>query len=450
MMRNENQFGKRKSFYLLLSIFVAVAMWFFVDEFGYNGGAHPARVTITDIPIYYTGEAGLAERGFMLLEENTSKTLDITVEGARRQVVQLNRDEVRVSVNLNEINGAGLQAVDYRISFTDRRFSENMITKRSMDDATVNISELHSKTVEIRCELKGNVADGFSAGQLELSQELLEIRGEPAAIDPVEHVKVILDLGENTRESVSQDLEFLYYDAAGQLLSGYGIHPTVDTVRATLPVYVTKQLQLVVEFQEAPGVRADNLKHEINPKTITVSGDAGQLNQIDSIVLGQLDLLKLRSSSEVSYVYPIIIPEGCQNLSGVTQATMTIGFEDLVTEIVSASEISYTNLPEGKHIEILTQELAVRVFGRAGDVAEISGENLSVVANLSNYSSASGTYTVPAAVSVNAAVDVGVAGTYQVQVTIREADTPPTQENPDAPESSETGTPTESNTGEAT
>ena len=50
-MQNENKLSKRKSFYLLLSIFAAVAMWFFVDEFGYNGGAHPAKVTISDIPI---------------------------------------------------------------------------------------------------------------------------------------------------------------------------------------------------------------------------------------------------------------------------------------------------------------------------------------------------------------------------------------------------------------
>ena len=444
MMRNETEVSKRRSFYLLVSILAAVAMWFFVDVFGYNGGAYPAKVTIDDIPIYYTGEAGLAERGFMLLDENTSTTLDITVEGPRLQVVQLDRNEIRVTVNLNEVNSAGLQTVDYRISFADRRFSEDMITKRSMNEAVVNVAELHSKTVEIFCELQGNVAEGYSAGQLELSQETLEIRGEPAAIDPVEQVKVILDLGENTRESVSRDLEFLYYDAAGQLLSGYGIHPTVDTVRATLPVYVTKQLQLEVEFQEAPGVRTDNLVYEINPGTITVSGEAGQLNRVSTVVLGQLDLLKLLGSGEASYVYPIIIPEGCQNLSGVTQATLKVDFKDLVTEVISAGEISYTNLPEGKHIEILTRELPIRVFGKSADVAEVTGANISVVANLTNYSSASGSYSVPALVSVDAPVDVGVVGTYQVQVTIR--DDGGSTENPET--LPETGTPEETQTGE--
>ena len=126
---------------------------------------------------------------------------------------------------------------------------------------------------------------------------------------------------------------------------------------------------------------------------------------------------------------------------------MEIGFRDLVTELISASEVSYTNLPEGKHIEILTQELPIRVFGKSGDVAEITGEQLSVVANLTNYSSASGTYTVPAAVTIDAPVDVGVAGTYQVQVTIREAN-----ETPETPDSQTPGTetPAETQTGEGT
>ena len=429
-MQNKNTSGPWKSLYMLLAIVAAVSMWFFVDEFGYNGGPHPAKVTISDIPIHYNGEAGLAERGLMLLEEETSATLDLTIVGARRQVVQLQREDIRVSVNLIEVENAGVQTVDYRITFADRRFSESMITERSISDATVNISELHSKTVEIHCELSGNVAEGYSAGQLELSQETLEIRGEPDVIDPVAYAKVILDLGENTMETVSQELEFLYFDENHQPVSGYGIHPTVEHVTARLPVYVTKQLRLVMDFREAPGVRESNLVYEIKPKTITVSGDAGQLRNVDTIVLGEMDLLALRSSANYNYVYPIIIPEGCQNLSGVTQATLEIDFKDLSTATVAADQITYTNLPQGKRVEILTQELPVRIFGTSPDVDAVTKEHISAVANLNNYSAASGTYTVPAAVTVNAPGDVGVAGTYTVQVTIRDLEEPAPPETP--------------------
>lgn len=442
-MQNEKGPSQWKSLYMLLAVVAAIAMWFFVDEFGNNGGPHTAKVTISDIPIHYNGEASLAERGLMLMDEETSTTLDLTIVGARRKVVQLQREDIRVTVNLIEVENAGIQTVDYRINFTDRSFTENMITERSIDDATVNISELHSKTVDILCELKGNVAEGYSAGQLELSQETLEIRGEPDAIDPVSYVKVILDLGENTVETVSQELQFLYFDENHHAVSGYEIHPTVEYVTAKLPVYVTKQLRLVVDFQEAPGVRADNLDYEIQPKTITVSGDAGQLKNINTIVLGEVDLLALRNSGTYSYVYPIIIPEGCQNLSGVTQATLDIAFKDLITRSVSTSNITYTNLPQGKHIEILTQELPIHIFGTTEDVEAITGEHISVTANLANYSAASGTYTVPAVVTVDTSGDVGITGSYQVQVTIRTLEEPVEPEQEPETQTPENGTASE-------
>lgn len=442
-MQNEKGSSQWKSLYMLLAVVAAIAMWFFVDEFGNNGGPHTAKVTINDIPIHYNGEASLAERGLMLMDEETSTTLDLTIVGARRKVVQLQREDIRVTVNLIEVENPGIQTVDYRINFTDRSFTENMITERSIDDATVNISELHSKTVDILCELKGNVAEGYSAGQLELSQETLEIRGEPDAIDPVSYVKVILDLGENTVETVSQELQFLYFDENHHAVSGYEIHPTVEYVTAKLPVYVTKQLRLVVDFQEAPGVRADNLDYEIQPKTITVSGDAGQLKNINTIVLGEVDLLALRNSGTYSYVYPIIIPEGCQNLSGVTQATLDIAFKDLITRAVSTSNITYTNLPQGKHIEILTQEMPVHIFGTTEDVEAVTGEHISVTANLANYSAASGTYTVPAVVTVDTSGDVGITGSYQVQVTIRTLEEPVEPEQAPETQTPESGTASE-------
>ena len=50
----------------------------------------------------------------------------------------------------------------------------------------------------------------------------------------------------------------------------------------------------------------------------------------------------------------------------------------------------------------------------------MTSESLVVTADLTDYASASGTYTVPATVSVKGGGDIGVLGKYQVQVTIRE------------------------------
>ena len=56
-----------------------------------------------------------------------------------------------------------------------------------------------------------------------------------------------------------------------------------------------------------------------------------------------------------------------------------------------------------------------------------------MIADLSDYRSASGTYAVPAMIDISAEGDVGVIGTYQVQVSIREK----VQEEPELPETSQ-------------
>ena len=50
----------------------------------------------------------------------------------------------------------------------------------------------------------------------------------------------------------------------------------------------------------------------------------------------------------------------------------------------------------------------------------VTGENITLVADLSDYSSALGSYTVPAVVEIDSGGDIGIAGTYEIQVAIRE------------------------------
>jgi len=419
-MQTENGTNKRKFLYILLALAVSILIWFFVDEFGYNGGSRPVDVAITNVPITYVGENTLADRGLMLMDEQTSTGVDLTLSGGRRLMAQLDRSDVRITANLNDIDRAGIQSVNYQVTFLDRRFTNDMIQQRSIGTASVNIKELNNKIVEIHCELVGNLAEGCSAGQVQLSQSTLELRGQPEDIDPVSYVKVTLDIGEEAAKTISESLIFQYYDENDQLLTGENIYPTVSTVQATLPIFVTKEVRLVMDFQEAPGLRRQNVNYEIKPSTIMVSGDAGELSDVETITLGQFNLLEFWKNEIHSHTYPIILPDGCQNLSGVTRATMEIKFRDISSAQVVANNFSYTNLPGGRSVEVLTQALSVTVFGTKNDVAAVTSETISVTADLSGYAAASGIYTVPAIVEIMTPGDIGISGTYQVQVSIRE------------------------------
>ena len=429
---------RQKAVYIALCVLAAIVVWVFVDNFGNNGGPVMHTKWFRDVPVTYTGETVLTERGFMLLEEDTVSTVDLEMEGTLVDLALLDKDYIRVTVDLSNVSRTGVQTASSVIyGYTEEYFRQNItVSDRTPSTITINVAELYHKTVDVRCELAGNVAEGYSAGELQISPTEIEVRGDQADVDAVSYAKVTLDLGEDATSTVTGDLPVQFYDENDQLLEDTSLQTTEETIQVTLPVYVTKELRLTMDFQESAGARASNVTYEIEPSTILVSGPAEVLNSMDSIVLDTFDLASLGSTTNYSYAIPI--PEGCENLSGVTRATLRISFRDMQRTTVTATNFILQNTPDGRDVNLLTEQLAVSIFGTSGNVEAITGDDILVTVDLADFGSAVGTYTVPAEVTVLGR-DVGVSGgPYRVRVTISEqtADQPaepdvPAGENPD-------------------
>lgn len=424
----------RKVLYLMLALLVGVVIWYYVDETtGVNGGPRTAEREISGIPIIYTNKDTvlLADRGLMLLEDGTDQTVTMTMQGGRRLVSWLDASRVRVIADLSGVTAAGEQQVDYTY-YMDNRFLNGTTVKERPSKVTVNIRELYKKTVDVKCELVGNVAEGYTAGQLQLSHTSIDIWGQESVVSPVAYAKVTLDIG-SAEASVSESLEVQFYDKNNQMLDKSGIRTTVKQVQASLPVYVTKVLRLTVNYMETPGIRARNVLPEIKPSTITVSGPAEVLRDRETIELGDFDLASMLDGVS-AHTFGIAVPAGCTNLSGVTTATLRVSFLDMMESRVTTGNIRCDNIPEGRTVDILTEQVTVALYGTGTDVGAVTGENIVLVADLADYSAALGGYTIPARVEFGSGGDLGVKGSYQVQVTIREDTGGPDEEEPDSPE----------------
>lgn len=84
----------------------------------------------------------------------------------------------------------------------------------------------------------------------------------------------------------------------------------------------------------------------------------------------------------------------------MTRATLEIGYPDKTVADVTTHNIRVENASASRNVELLTQELSVRIFGTAAEMEGITGEDVAVVADLSDYAVASGTYMIPAQVRV--------------------------------------------------
>ena len=429
-MENSNRkWNKRKVLHIILSVLIACAIWIYVDSADNPEGSEKTKV-ISNIPIEYAGkDTTLADRGLMLLPDS-DQAITLEIKARRRVLARLDPSKIRIQADLSDITSTGTQSVSYTIYYPDG-ITRNSITilNASSYTAQVEIGELYSRDVGIRCALEGSVAQGYIAGELQFQPETLEIRGPQEDVDKVSYAKVMLSV-DNATQTVSQTLDYQLYDEADQLIQDTGdLHATADQIQVTLPVNVEKELPLKVNFIEADGARVDNLEYTITPASVMVSGAAELLKDMDSITLDDFDLADF--SGPTTYRYTITAPAGCENLSGTTRATMTVKFKDMASSTVNAVKFACENVPAGKTVTVLTTEVPVSLRGTTADVASVTSEDVTVMADLTDVTAASGSYTVPAQVVIGNGADVGVRGEYQVRVTITE-DTGQTGETPEA------------------
>ena len=161
----------------------------------------------------------------------------------------------------------------------------------------------------------------------------------------------------------------------------------------------------------------ENVEFKINPETITVSGAKEDLEPLKEIILGEIKLADIVGSDTMTF--PIQLSPELTNVSGVTEATVTVRIIGLETRVLEAESFEYINKPEGCEAEFVTQSLQVLIRGPEEALELVLPHNLRVVADLTDISTAPGRYTVPAKIYLAGTSDVGVVGSdYRVVVSI--------------------------------
>ena len=333
MERNSSE-KKRRALRIAISILVAVTLWLYVDY-----QKHPnVTMTFRDVPVEFSGEdTTLADKGYMLLScENTS--IDIRLKGSRKVISGLDRSGLRVVADTSSITETGTKTLSYQVYYPDS-VSRNDVSVEwaSAYTITVQVGELARKEVPIRCELEGEVAKGYTAGDAVLDPAVLELRGQRDDLASVSYAKIHLSV-QNAEKTVIQALEFELYDYNDILVQNENIRAAVKLIQVTVPVRTVKEVPLRVEFREAPGSTLSQIEYTISPRTVELTGEKSVLDGIDSILLDTVYLQDITSSKSLHYTIPV--PDGCTLPEGVEIATVTIVARDMADALAKARELA--------------------------------------------------------------------------------------------------------------
>ena len=405
------RFNRSKVVRIVISILVAIAMWLYVDL----ERAPERTMTIRDIPVEFSGEnTTLADKNLMLLS-GYDTTIDLKIRGPKRELVKMNRDNVRVIASTSSIDSVGVHQLDWTVSFPDGVVRTNVsVEKASLSQITVTVGELYTKEVPVECQVVGEVAEGYFTGEAVLDPEVLTLRAQRDDLLNVSCAKLTVDISGATR-SVVQTVDVQLYDYDGNPVENSNIRTNTSLIQAKVPVLTTREVELAVEFSGVPGAAMNSIKCDITPKTVRLNGEADVLDSIDKLVLATLHVDDLELHQQNSYV--VTPPDGTWLVNGNEVATADITLEGIEEKSLTATSIEFDKLPSGLYAIAPDGGLTVRLWGLSEEIEAVTAENLRVIADMSAVTG-QGTVTVPVTVTISGFNDVTVRGTYELTVTV--------------------------------
>lgn len=412
--------SRNKVLQVIASILVAVAIWVYVDV-----EKAPERTkTIRDIPVEFSGESTtLADKNLMLLS-GYDTTVDLTIKGTKRELVKINKDNVRLVASTSSIDSVGVHTLRWDVVYPDGVQSSALsVDWASKYKVTVTVGELYTKEVPVNCVVTGTVADGYFTGETVLDPTTLVLRGQRDDLLNVAYAKLTVDISDATR-SVIQTESVQLYDNDDNPVDNSNIRTNASLIQAKVPVLTTKEVSLAVELSGVPGSAGQSIKTTITPSSVRLIGEADVLESIDEIVLATLYIEDLDIWQQNSYV--VTAPDGTWLANSNEVATVEITMEGIEEKTVTVDTFSYTNVPSGLYAEV-QDTLDVRLWGLSEELAELKADAITATVDLSSVTE-TGSCRVPVTVTVSGYHDVAVKGSYEVTVYVTDTQPEPEPE----------------------
>lgn len=404
---------KNKGLYMVLSVLVAIGLWIYVVGVQNPDSSGPVR----NLPVTFVGTDVLESRGLMITS-GLEQTVTLHVNGKRDVLLALSAETVSITIDVSSITQPGQYSSEYQVSFNPPAgvsFSSLVTTDRYPQNVTYTVVRQATRSVPVRGTATGSVAEGYQAGEFRFEPEMLEVRGEEFKVNQIDYALVSLDQ-EDMSETYNGDLPYTFVTFTGDTIDPAELETNASLVRTTLPIFQLKEVELSVNLIPGGGAGKENVRYRIEPETIMVSGAPADLEPLKEISLGDIDLAKVLGSDTLTF--PISLASELTNVSGVTEATVTLSIEGLTTSTLEVDNIELIHCPNGYDGEPVTQTRQVQIRGTAEAVASVTASQLRIVADLENAVAATGTQTIPVKVYLDGRSDVGVIGDYNIVVSI--------------------------------
>lgn len=411
--KKKNKLLDSKVLWAVISLLASLFIWVYIT------GTQEEIITqsFNNVEVQFVGEDTLqATRGYVV-NNISAETVSVKISGTRGNIGSLSASDVKAVIDVSLISSTGRLTQYFTLTYPDN-VNADAVSLESSNPETISfdVTRMSKKPVPVEAKFVGSTAEDYIAGEIEFEPKTIWVSGPESELEKIDHIYVEMG-GDDLTMTRTADIPVVLIDTDGNTMDSTGLEFDVPTVTVTIPISMMKEVPLYIQCVYGAGATEANTVIKIEPSTITISGDTSVVSGINRIDLTTIDLTDFSLTFQDTFSIPL--QDGVENVTGTTQADVSIEITGVDTRIFTLTNISYRNLPSGYTVEeITTRSLEVRIRAPQDVLDQIQPSNLSAVADLSDISQ-SGDMFVPVRIIVDGFTDVGAVGDYSIGIRIK-------------------------------
>ena len=410
---------KNKLPMMLLALLAAIFIWLY-DVTVVN----PNDVdTFTAIPVTFENEEAIREQDLMMTS-GSDVTVTLRISGRRSELKKLSRNNIQITVDLEQINEEGTHELLYSVRYPANVSSGDLsVENRTPAYVSVTVEHYIRQPVPVRAVFEGEGTTESNGESLVIDTDTMTITpsevmitGPAALVETVDYARIVINKSAITETTVA-DYDYELMNAEEQVVSREELVTDVEKVSVSIPVLKYKEVPLVLKTTAGGGATGENISYTLSTESIKISGTAAAVDKINQIELGTLDFATV--TGPTTKTYPIVLPEGVNNASGVVEVQASVRVNGLNVMTMSVSNFELINVPEGLTAQPISESVQLTLRGTPAALTNLKPEEVSVTVDLSSFTQP-GTYIISVNVEVPDGLQVGPIGSNTLTVTLSE------------------------------
>ena len=286
----------RKIFNMVIAILVSIAAWIFV-VYNYDP---MTLVSYSDVPVNFTGEDDLANRGLAVSSTN-KETISVTLSQRRIDGKKISAKDITVNADVSDCV-AGDNNVTIRVSGP----TGTSVNSVSASEVDVDVSRAKSeiRDIDVVYDSNAEIEEDEEPVAYDLSSTSAEVSCSAEMLGNIDKVAAVLDREDLTDTAKSYTVDLQALDRDGNVIPHVVIEPKEISLDASEGY--TKKVDLYLTVRDDS---TDNYERKYTaPDTVTIKGVKNVLNKVSSINAEDIDVTYMYADEEIEIVYDL--PEG--------------------------------------------------------------------------------------------------------------------------------------------